>query len=237
MSASEKFSDTPRRPRPALIALIVLLHLLAIYGLGRAFAPNLTQQVERTVVSAFSVTITAPEEEPNPEPDEGAAGDAGEKATPKPVTAPKARVKQDQPMPRASSTGAADTSGVRDAGDGTGAAGEGSGTGSGNQGGGMGGGLASGPSVRSGEVNSAKDFPVPDGGRETRFGKSVTVVFTVTRDGYARNCSVARSSADPATTALVCPLVIEKVRFNPARNRNGDPVEARYGYRVDFRAR
>jgi protein TonB len=31
--------------------------------------------------------------------------------------------------------------------------------------------------------------------------------------------------------------VIEKIRFNPARNRAGDPVEARYGYRVDFRER
>lgn len=236
MSASEKFFDTPRRPRPALIALIVLLHVLAIYGLGRAFAPDLTQQVERTVVSAFTVTITAPSE-PEPEPDEGAAGDAGKKETPKPVTAPKTQVKRDQPMPKAGSTGAANTSGAREVGEGTGASGAGSGTGSGSGGGGMGGGLASGPSVRSGEVNSARDFPVPDGGRETRFGKSVTVVFTVTTDGYARNCSVARSSADAATTALVCPLVIEKVRFNPARNRNGDAVEARYGYRVDFRAR
>ena len=140
-------------------------------------------------------------------------------------------------MPQASSTGAANTSGARDQGDGTGASGEGSGTGSGDGGGGIGGGLASGPSVRSGEVNSARDFPVPEGGRQTRFGKSVTVVFTVTLDGRARNCSVARTSVDPATTALACPLVIEKVRFNPARNRAGEPVEARYGYRIDFRAR
>lgn len=237
MTTNEKFSDIPRRPRPALIVLIVLLHLVAIYGLGRAFAPDLTQRVERTVVSAFTVTVTASEEEPKPEPDEGAAGDPGKKATPKPVTAPKRQVKQDKPMPQASSTGGANTSGARDQGDGTGASGEGSGTGSGDGGGGMGGGLASGPSVRSGEVNSARDFPVPEGGRQTRFGKSVTVVFTVTLDGRARNCSVARTSVDPATTALACPLVIEKVRFNPARNRAGEPVEARYGYRIDFRAR
>ncbi len=233
MNANEKFSEVPRRPRPVLIVLIVLLHIAALYGLARAFAPDFTQQVERTVVSAFTVTITAPPE-PKPEPDEGAAGDTGKKAVPKPETAPKNRVKQDKPMPQASSTGAADTSGARDAGQGTGAAGEGSGTGSGAGGGGMGGGIASGPSVKSGEVNSARDFPVPEGGRATRFGKSVTVVFTVGTDGRARNCSVARTSVDPETTALACPLVIEKVRFNPARNRAGDPVEARYGYRIDF---
>ena len=236
MSEARKFSEVPRKPRPALIVLIVLLHIAALYGLARAFAPDFTQQVERTVVAAFTVTITAPEE-PNPEPDEGAAGDAGKEATPKPENAPKNRIKPDKPMPQASSTGAADTSGARDTGQGTGASGEGSGTGSGAGGGGMGGGLASAPSVKSGEVNSAKDFPVPEGGRATRFGKSVTVVFTVGTDGLARNCSVARTGVDAQTTARACPLVIEKVRFNPARNRAGDPVEARYGYRIDFKAR
>ncbi len=67
MNANEKFSEVPRRPRPALIVLIVLLHIAALYGLARAFAPDFTQQVERTVVSAFTVTITAPPE-PKPEP-------------------------------------------------------------------------------------------------------------------------------------------------------------------------
>ena len=92
-------------------------------------------------------------------------------------------------------------------------------------------------SVRSGEINQSRDFPIPEGGRSTRFGKSVTVVFTVTVDGRARNCSVANSQVDAETTALVCPLVIERIRFNPATTAEGTPVEARYGYRVDFRAR
>ena len=93
------------------------------------------------------------------------------------------------------------------------------------------------PSVRSGSLDVRRDFPIPQGGREARFGTSVTVFFTVSQDGRARDCSVARSTADADSTALVCGLVIEKIRFNPARNRAGDPVEARYGYRVDFRER
>lgn len=239
MNQTTGFVRQRRRPRLWLIVLIVLLHLLALYGLARAFAPDMTQAVERSVMSAFTVTVTAPEEERQSEPDSGAAGDAGKKAVPRPVTAPvpKVAVRQDAPLPQASSTGSADSSGAREAGDGTGAAGSGTGTGSGNGGGGMGGGLASKPSVASGEVNSSRDFPVPEGGRQTRFGKSVTVVFTVTVDGRAQDCSVARSSADAATTARVCPLVIEQVRFNPARDAAGQAVEARYGYRVDFRAR
>jgi protein TonB len=91
--------------------------------------------------------------------------------------------------------------------------------------------------VRSGELNEARDFPAPEGGRAARFGKSVTFHFTVTTDGRARDCSVASSQVDAATTARVCPLVMERIRFNPATTREGTPVEARCGYRVDFRAR
>lgn len=241
MSGTEEqatgFSSTRRRLSPRTLALIVLLHLAAFYGLIQAFAPGVVQTVQDSVVTAFSVTVTTPPPEPKPEPDVGAAGEQGKKAVPKPVTAPRPKqpIAKPSPVPRASSTGAANSSGARTNGDGTGANGAGNGPGSGAGGGGQGGGIAVRPSVRSGELNQARDFPVPEGGRQTRFGKSVTVVFTVTAEGRARDCSVARSEVDAATTARVCPLVIEKIRFNPARTADGDPVEARYGYRVDFK--
>ena len=236
MPGPESYSQTRRRPRPGLVVLIVLFHLAALYGLTRVFAPTFVASVEETVVSAFTVTITTPEE-PEPEPDAGASGEQGQEAVPKPVTAPPPKLPKPKntPVPKASSTGAANTSGAKDSGDGTGAGGSGSGTGSGNGGGGQGGGIAVKPTVRSGELNQARDFPIPEGGRESRFGKSVTVVFTVTTDGRARDCSVANSQVDAATTARVCPLVMDKIRFNPATRADGSPVEARYGYRVDFR--
>ena len=178
MTDTGKFSTTKRKPRISTIIIIVLLHIFALYGLVRAFAPGAVETVERQITSAFTVTITAPEEEIPPEneqvPDEGAAGDAGKKATPKSVTAPEVPLEPTQPMPQASSTGAANASGARDQGDGTGAAGEGNGTGSGRSGGGRGGAVVvSKPSVRSGELNTASDFPIPDGGRRSRYGKSV----------------------------------------------------------------
>lgn len=238
-----RYQGKPRGPRWPLILVIAVFHVLALYGLSRLLAPEFTASVEREVASVFTVTVTTPEDaEPPqapPEPDEGAQGAPGEEAVSQPVTAPPpAQVEsRPEPRPRVSSTGTATRSGAREEGEGTGAAGEGEGTGSGNSGAGQGNGVAVRPSVRSGSLDPLRDFPVPDGGRETRFGTSVTVVFTVTTDGRARDCSVARSTSDAATTALVCDLVMEKIRFNPARTRSGDPVEARYGYRVDFRQR
>ncbi|MFU7529281.1 hypothetical protein [Qipengyuania sp. ASV99] len=233
------YQGKPIGVRWPLLVAIALFHVLALYGLSRLLAPEFTASVERSVTSAFTVTVTTPQELPtDPQPDEGADGAAGKEAVPQPVTAPTPRVTRSPvPRPQASSTGTAPDSGARDSGDGTGAAGDGMGTGSGNRGGGQGNGAAVRPSVRSGSLDPRRDFPIPDGGREARFGTSVTVVFTVQADGTARDCSVARSTADAQTTALVCELVIDKIRFNPARNRAGDAVEARYGYRVDFRER
>jgi protein TonB len=224
-----------RKPHWGTLALVVALHVLALLGLIRAFAPNFAASAVETVTSVLSVSITAPEE-PSPEPDAGAAGEQGEKAVPRDAPLPARGPVQPTDLPDAASTGAATQSGAQDTGEGTGAGGARSGTGSGAGGSGQGGGIASRPSVRSGALNQARDFPVPPGGRQARFGKSVTVNFTVTTDGRARDCSVARSGVDAETAALVCPLVIEKIRFNPARRADGTPIETRYGYRVDFRA-
>lgn len=243
MADNPGFLAQRRKPRWKLIVLIVLLHLAALYGLARAFAPEITARVIEQATSLVTVTVSTyeePDAEPSiapPQPDEGAAAEAGEQAVAREVTAPEQPLPRPSPAPRASSTGTANASGATEAGEGTGAGGAGDGTGSGRRGSGQGGAVAVGPSVRSGELNQARDFPIPEGGREARFGKSVTVHFIVTTDGRARNCTVASSNVDAATTALVCPLVRERIRFNPATAADGTPVEARYGYRVDFRPR
>ena len=244
--AATGYAANKRRLDWKLITLIVVLHLVGLYGLARLLVPEFTQNVIETATSMVTVTVSTyeeeepPETEPSvapPQPDEGAAGEEGREATPREVVAPENPVPRPSRAPRTASTGTADSSGAGDEGVGTGAGGEGEGTGSGRRGTGTGGAVAVGPSVRSGEVNESRDFPIPEGGRQTRFGKSVTVHFTVGTDGRARNCTVAQSGVDSATTALVCPLVMDRVRFNPATAADGTPVEARYGYRVDFRAR
>ena len=228
------------------IVVVAVLHVLIFAGLIRALAPDFVADAVDSVESLVTVTVNTPDEPepeptmaPTPEPDAGAEGAAGERATPREVTAPETRITPSaRPAPRASSNGNDNRSGASESGSGTGSGNSGDGTGGGGTGSGSGAvGIATRPSVRSGAIDEARDFPIPPGGRETRFGKRVEVIFTVTTDGRARGCSVRSSSADADTTARVCPLVMEKVRFNPAIDTNGNPVEARYGYRVDFRAR
>ena len=229
-----------RRPRWWLIALIVLGHLLALFGLSSLLAPKFTSQAIERATSFVTVTVTAspepdvePTETPTPEP-EGGAGEQGREATPREVAAPPAPVLSPSPVPRASSSGTANTSGAAEQGAGTGAGGVGDGTGAGRGGSGRGGYAVTRPSVRSGSIDSARDFPIPEGGRRVRDATSVIVEFTVGVDGRASGCSVTRPGPDPQTNALVCPLVIERIRFNPARDANGEPVPARYGWRQEF---
>ena len=124
------FLRRKRRFRPGVIVLLVLFHIAAIYGLTRALAPDFTQAIERNVVETFTVTITAPPEEPEV-PDEGMQGDPGKEAVAQPVSAPSPRTPPERPreLPQAASTGDANTSGATADGEGTGAAGTGDGTG------------------------------------------------------------------------------------------------------------
>ena len=64
--SAERYAPS-RRPRWGTLALVALLHLAALAGLVRVFAPDFTAQTLATVGSLITVTITAPPE-PEPEP-------------------------------------------------------------------------------------------------------------------------------------------------------------------------
>lgn len=237
------YAATKRRPNIWAILLIVLLHIAAIYGLARAFAPDIVTSVERSVVSTFSVTVTAPEEEPEPppppvsepQPDEGAQGDPGREDTPQPETAPSPRVqlRENPPSPRATSTGTAVNSGAADSGHGTGLAGTGTGTGAGRAGSGRGGVAVTKP-VLVRDIRDVSAFPIPPGGREARIGQSVIVRLQVSPQGRATACSIHTPSPFPETDATVCRLALDQVQFEPARDAQGNPVAATFYYRQRF---
>ncbi|NNK46428.1 MAG: TonB family protein [Altererythrobacter sp.] len=228
------FLKRERKLRPGVIVLLVLLHIAALYGLTRALAPDFTQAIERNVVETFTVTITAPPEDPEI-PEEGMQGDPGKDAVPQPVSAPTPRIPPAKPrdLPQAASTGDANTAGATNDGDGTGASGEGDGTGSGDEGSGRGSTMASKPVlIRS--ITDASAFPIPPGGRKARIGESVIVRLMVSAQGRVARCSIYRASPFPETDAAVCELAYDQIRFEPARDSNGDPVAEVFYYQQRF---
>lgn len=218
-----------------LLLGIGVLHLAVLYGLMRALAPDFTATVERQVVAAFQLEALVPPAPPSlpDRAEEGAAGDPGREATPRPVTAPAPRqvLREDTPPPRTASTGTASRAGAAEAGDGTGAVGSGDGTGSGAGGSGRGSGLAAKPVHISGEINNARDYPVPPGGRAARRGTEVIVQVTVGVDGRARDCRIYRPSPDPEADRLTCQLVEARLSFRPARDLAGNPIAAPFFWR------
>lgn len=229
----------PNRTRLGVILLVAALHLAAIVGLIRAFAPDITQQAVDRVLSTFTVTITAPPPPPPPPAPQhkaaGAQGEAGKQAVPSAAKAPLPKVPIARvPAPRASSTGTAVTSGATSAGAGTGAGGSGDGTGSGGTGSGQGSGGAAKAVHVSGQISNARDFPVPPGGREARIGKSVILALTVAPSGRATACRVYRSSGFPETDARACTLAMERLRFKPATNAAGEAVSSTFYWQQKF---
>jgi protein TonB len=223
------YTEQKRRPRWGTLLVVGALHVLALAVLMRAFAPGFTATVAERVTSLVTVTVRTPPP-PSPKPEEGAAAEEGKKAIPREVAAPKVARPPGDPAPRAASTGIANTSGASAAGEGTGAGGEGSGTG----GGGTGGIAVTKPVKIAGEINDARDYPTPLGGRQVRLGHSVTIAMTVGSDGRASNCRVVSPSPDPVADRLTCELAVARFRFRPATDAEGNPVPATYGWRQSW---
>jgi protein TonB len=235
------FSERKTAPRWGALLLVGVLHLIVLAALARALAPDFTTAMIDRAASVVAVTVstTPPPPPMSVETDvrEAAAAPQGRKATPKEIVAPRVPRPPTAPIPRASSSGTAASSGAREEGEGTGAGGEGAGAGAGRDGTGTGGVPVTKPVKIAGAINDARDYPVPPGGRAVRVGHSVTIVMTVGVDGRASNCRVISPSPDPTADRITCELAVERFRFRPARDADGNPVPATYGWRQSWFAR
>ena len=227
-----------RRPRWGTLALVVAIHVAALAGLVRVFAPDFSARVIDRAGSLVTVTIAAaPEPAPSDalSPDSGAAGEEGRRATPREVAAPEAPLPRPSPAPRASSSGNADRSGAREQGEGTGAGGTGEGTGSGASGSGpstgSGGSGARPLELLSGRIDNARDYPTPPGGRQVRRGQDVVIELTVGPNGRVTACRVTDPSPDPQADAITCRLAAERFVFRPRLDAAGEPVTGIYRWR------
>lgn len=223
--------SAPRRTRVGVFLVVALLHGLAVLALIQAFAPRLANQAVQAVVATFTVTVTAPPPPNRQAPDAqtaGAAGSPGRRAAARAETAPPPDIAiAPRTAPRAASTGAADTAGATAAGNGTGAGGDGSAAGRGAAGSGTGQGLARKAEKIAGAIVE-QDYDKAH--RALRLGHAVTLVITVSAAGVPSACRVVRPSPDPAADALTCRLAVERFRFRPANDAQGNPVASLYGW-------
>lgn len=224
--------SAPPRTRGLIAALVVMLHVVAVLALIRAFAPEFTAKVTDTVLSTFTVTVTTPPPRPPPPkvPDRsGAAAEVGKRAVPREVAAPRPKIViAARAMPPVAAKGPDNSAGARDVGHGTGGGGQGSGTGSGNGGNGQGGGVITKAVKIAGEINSARDYP--GASRDARIGDSVTIALTVGTNGRVSGCRIHRASRDPQADQITCRLASERFRFRPATNDQGHPVQSTFGW-------
>jgi len=211
----------PDKAKAAAAAVVV--HAL----IGAAFLTGLVTQVDRKssdVLQTVDITLPPPPP-PIVEQDESAPkdspGEAGKKAEPTPVVAPKRAIEVPAKPPITAAPvagqGAAPSAGAASAGTGTGAGGSGSGLGGGGTGG-------------TGFTPARKITKIPD--REYRRIKalsgssrgSVGISIRVDADGTPRNCRVSRTSGNAGVDALMCQLTLSYVRFRPARDPRGRAV-------------
>lgn len=210
----------PDRAKAALAAVIV--HA----AIGAAFLTGLVVNVSKRpsdVLRTFDITLPPPPPpivEQKESRAKGDPGEAGKKANPTPVVAPKPKIVVPAKSPVVAApvagTGSAATAGAAVAGNGTGAGGNGNGLGGGGNGGGF--------------TPAQKVTKIPD--REYRrirsmsgmtYG-SVGVSIRVGTDGVPSNCRIARTSGNAAVDSLMCQLTVAWVRFRPARDPQGRAV-------------
>jgi len=119
-------------------------------------------------------------------------------------------------------------SGAGSTGEGTGGAGAGTGPGAGGSGAGNG---AGGQKVEkiAGDITATRDYPAA--GRADRAGREVVIVLAVAADGSVTGCRVARPSGNDEADTITCRLAQQRFRFRPARDGQGRPIAAEYGWR------
>ena len=233
----------------AVAAVHALLLLMLLQISGRV---DFTDPQKITQVFDVSQTLPPPEEETVVEPQqqqqqdqperppeqEGAPSPENIRSTATPVVAPRPPISLPVPVPMATTEtpneGADPTQGASDrAGPGTGAGGAGTGTGSGGSGsgpgggGGGGGGVAVSPALVRGITQ--RDYPAAIQRRWPRGGR-IFLRLRVEPSGRASQCDVMRGFGDPVADEWTCRLIVERGQFRPARNANGEPVSAWFGY-------
>lgn len=208
--------------RAKAIAGVVLVYaaMLAALLLVRTSATNRVAGEVPPVLIDIDELPPPPSPRPNRAKTHEEEGAGGRKADPTEIAAPTPPIK----LPARSPVLAAPVAGAGNA-PSSGGATAGAGPGAGGSGTGQGGG-GSPAEWLSGRLENS-DYP--RAALRNRLQGRVSIRFTVLIDGRIANCRVVASSGSPLLDATTCRLLTERLRFRPARNGAGQPIETELG--------
>lgn len=213
------------------IGAVVLVHA----GLAAVILAGLNVNVVQQAVehlTTFDISAPKPPPPPPPPPQKQAErakekeGAAGKKAVPTEVVAPKVKPLAQPKIAAAPvpSTGSASSAGASAAGNGTGAGGSGNGLG----GGGTGADYSKFTPAQLVRNISRGDYRRIAGDRMPQGIAMVSL--RVQPDGSADSCRIVRSSGDSYVDGGLCPLIVSRLRFRPARDDRGRPIPYQLQY-------
>ena len=236
-------SDIGPRARGGAVAAVIAIHaalLLALLNLSGKMNFGDTQDVLR--VFNFSPPPPPPpplppeRQRPKTKAKQGGAAPKNIKSEATPVATPKPKI-ETPPVekiaaaqtPRLGTSPTQGASNVRGPGTGAGGAGTGTGSGAGGSGAGGGGEGAVEPPHLVTPVLSGRDF-ARDLLEQWPSGVTIFLRLRVDARGYVSECLVDRGTGLPAIDSSICNLAYERLRFQPALNRNGQAVAGWFGY-------
>ena len=175
-----------------------------------------------------------PEPQPPPEEQPGKAeeeeGAAGKKAEPTPIVAPKPVIEVPAKPPVVAApiagTGSASTAGAATTGTGPGAGGSGTGRGGGGSGGG-GRGIGSDARLLGGNSSRLPSSLLRGFAADRGYG---FLLLTISEAGRVSDCSVLQTTGSGDVDQALCRLMIRQSRWEPARDRQGQPISVTLRY-------
>lgn len=176
-----------------------------------------------------------PEPQPPPKEQPGKAeeeeGAAGKKAESTPVVAPKPVIEVPAKPPIVAApiagTGSAATAGAATTGTGPGAGGSGTGRGGGGSGGGGGAGIGSEAKLLGGNSARLPSSLLRGFASDRGYGY---LLLTISEVGRVADCSVLQTTGNDDVDQALCRLMIRQSRWEPARDKQGEPVSVKLRY-------
>ncbi|HEU0310619.1 MAG TPA: TonB family protein [Sphingomicrobium sp.] len=215
----------PTRPDKAKAIAGVIAVYAGLVGLALLAGRDTPLDRENGAPTVLIDVNELPVQPPPPEARTGKAeeeeGAAGKQAEPTPIVVPEVAIEMPATSPVTGApiagTGSAPTAGAATSGTGPGAGGSGTGRGGGGNGGGG--------SPAQWISGGLQDSDYPRQALKDRLQGRVSVGFTVMADGRIRNCNITASSGSQLLDSTTCRLLTERLRFRPARDRAGRPIE------------